>query len=494
MTIDYRTSGSRASAIHPTTFKIEGVPPKPIVARHISSILLRMVAIEFLIVAGTAYLVSVAYYRLVLLLWPPAAEYIAAAFLIAALILFVSLGFHHFASMQTQPRHRFLWNGLGAVGLAFSFFLSVMFLLKISEGYSRGTFFVQLMAVAIAVLAVRAVSHARLQAGIAAGRVEARRAVLIGDAIHYRAVIDRLKDAGILTVGSFPFPEHSGGAVGPGDDTSRNARRMIETCRALRADDIVILATADDLPRTSHLADILSELPVALHVVPTEAGDLLASSRLAELGSILTIQVLHPPLSVIDRVVKRAFDLVSASVGLVLLSPLLLITAIAIKLDSRGPVLFRQTRHGYNNDTIRVFKFRSMSSLEEGSKFTQAVKNDPRVTRLGRLLRRTNIDELPQLLNVLLGEMSIVGPRPHPIALNKKFEGQISPLSRRHNVKPGITGWAQVNGYRGETDTIEKMQRRFECDLYYIDNWSFLLDIKIILMTFLSKKAYLNAY
>ena len=141
-----------------------------------------------------------------------------------------------------------------------------------------------------------------------------------------------------------------------------------------------------------------------------------------------------------------------------------------------------------------MFKFRSMTTLEEGCDFKQVVRNDPRVTRVGRILRRTNIDELPQLLNVLSGEMSIVGPRPHATAHNTMFEEKIVPFSRRHNVKPGITGWAQVNGCRGETDTLEKMQRRLEHDLYYIDNWSFLLDLKIIFMTLFSKNAYLNAY
>jgi lipopolysaccharide/colanic/teichoic acid biosynthesis glycosyltransferase len=167
--------------------------------------------------------------------------------------------------------------------------------------------------------------------------------------------------------------------------------------------------------------------------------------------------------------------------------------AIAVKLDSAGPVLFRQTRHGYNNETIGVFKFRSMTQADDGE-FVQAVRNDSRITRIGAILRRTNIDELPQLINVLRGEMSIVGPRPHATAHNKMFEGKISVFSRRHVVKPGITGWAQVNGYRGATETLEKMQRRVEHDLYYIDNWSFWLDLRIMAMTLFSKTAYTNAY
>jgi lipopolysaccharide/colanic/teichoic acid biosynthesis glycosyltransferase len=173
----------------------------------------------------------------------------------------------------------------------------------------------------------------------------------------------------------------------------------------------------------------------------------------------------------------------------------LVIAAILIKLDSKGPVLFRQIRHGFNNKPIRVFKFRTMTTLEDGCvSFRQAVRGDSRVTRVGRILRRTNIDELPQLINVIRGEMSIVGPRPHAVAHNEMYVDQIVRMSRRHNVKPGITGWAQVNGLRGETDTIEKMRKRVEYDLYYIDNWSLWLDIKIIIMTPFSRSVYATAY
>ena len=270
-------------------------------------------------------------------------------------------------------------------------------------------------------------------------------------------------------------------------------RKLIEACRAVHPDDVIVLATQEELPKAMGLASSLSELPVALHIVPVDALELLAGSHIAEFGRLLTIQVHRPPLSSFDLVIKRLFDIFAATVGLIVLSPLFLIVSIAIKLDSRGPVFFRQKRHGFNNEPIRVLKFRSMTTSEDGDQFTQAVKDDPRVTRVGRILRRTNIDELPQLITVLQGDMSIVGPRPHATAHNRFFQGKIAPFSRRHIVKPGITGWAQVNGLRGETDTLEKMQRRVEHDLYYIDNWSFLLDMKIILLTLLSKRAYTNA-
>jgi Undecaprenyl-phosphate glucose phosphotransferase len=378
------------------------------------------------------------------------------------------------------------------VALAFSMFLSTMFLLKLADMYSRGTFIVQFVVVGIAVLTTRALWFGRLKSAVASGLIEARRAVVIGDLPSNAPVIGRLKEAGIQIVNSFPFA-FACGTDGRNARNDQSVREIIDTCRALRPDDLIVAARDGDLANVPALVDQLSELPVSLHVVPLAITDLIATGRVGALGELATIQVLHPPLSPFDQILKRAFDIVAASIGLVTLAPVFIFAALAVRLDSRGPVFFRQTRHGYNNDTIRVFKFRTMTTIEDGHQCSQAKNNDPRITLIGRGLRQTNIDELPQLVNVLIGEMSIVGPRPHPIALNEAYKKQISPLSRRHNVKPGITGWAQVNGYRGETDTLEKMQRRFQHDLYYIENWSFLLDLKIIMMTLFSKQAYTNA-
>src|SRR6202011_5177065 len=250
-------------------------------------------------------------------------------------------------------------------------------------------------------------------------------------------------------------------------------------CRPLRADDIIILISQQDVPSALALASALSDLPVDVHVVPVGFVDLMAVSRITQFGNMVTMRVFQSPLSPFNRAIKRAFDVAAAIAGLILFSPLFVIVSLAIKLDSRGPVLFRQTRHGYNNEPIRVLKFRTMTVMEDGDNFTPVVRHDPRVTRLGHLLRHTNIDELPQLFNVLVGDMSIVGPRPHATAHNNLFAELISSFSRRHNVKPGITGGAQVKGLRGDTDTLEKMQRRGEHDLYYIDNWSFLFDLRI---------------
>jgi len=462
--------------------------------KSVSVFLVRYAVLEFFAVAIVSYLTSLIYSEVAWSDWMAGQEaYLISAILLATGVLVVSLSSKHHAAFQTQPNHRVLWNALTTVALTFSFFLSGLFLLKVATDYSRATFLFQLFTVSAAVLGARVVAHARIRAAIANGRVEARRAIIIGAGEELAAVARQLGNAGVAIVQSLSFPTRSFAANG-GKMDSAELRRMIETCRALKPDDVVIMTAAAHLPRSGRLAEFLSELPVSVHLVPVDTGVLLASARLGELGTLTTVELFRSPLSLANRVIKRFFDIVAAGVGILLLWPLLLLVAIAIKLDSRGPILFGQTRHGYNNETIRVLKFRTMTLMEDGHAFRQAKKNDPRVTRIGRFLRRSNIDELPQLLNVLAGDMSIVGPRPHPVAMNQSFEQHIVPLSRRHKMKPGITGWAQVNGHRGETDTIEKMQCRFECDIHYIDNWSFLLDLKIILMTLFSRAAYRNAF
>jgi Undecaprenyl-phosphate glucose phosphotransferase len=484
-----------AGVDRPVVAASENLSPPPH-ARY-SSVMPSLAAIEFALVVITAYAVSLIYGRVIPGSWP-SAEYILAALYIAALVLVTASAFHHFTIATMQRRHRFLWGGVGAVAFAFSFFLSTIFVFKLADDYSRGTFIFQWIGVTIAVLSIRAINHTRLQSAIARGVVQARRVILIGDRVYCGEVASRLKEAGIHTIVSFDFPNRA--PQGPRlVDTQANGNgaelpELVEFARTHKPDDVLILAAPSQFEAVPPIADAFAAVPVALHIMPQGGAAFLASSCLAELGGVATIQVLHRPLSMLDQFTKRTFDLIVATLGLLVLSPLLVLAAVAIKIESRGPILFRQERHGYNNEPIFVLKFRTMLNREEGCEFTQTTRDDPRVTRVGRLLRPTNIDELPQLVNVVLGSMSIVGPRPHAVAHNELFEGRIAPYWRRHNVKPGITGWAQVNGYRGETDTLEKMQRRVECDLYYIDNWSFLFDVKIIVMTLFWKRAYLNAY
>jgi putative colanic acid biosynthesis UDP-glucose lipid carrier transferase len=203
----------------------------------------------------------------------------------------------------------------------------------------------------------------------------------------------------------------------------------------------------------------------------------------SQLGPLSLLQVQPKPIRDWGYLSKLVFDYVAGAVCLVLFAPLMLAIAVAIKIDSRGPVFFRQSRHGYNHRIITVFKFRTMTVAENDDDVKQARNNDPRVTHLGRFLRRTSLDELPQLLNVMRGEMSLVGPRPHALAHNQYYRDTLDRYASRHCVKPGMTGWAQINGFRGPTENPERMRLRVQMDLYYIENWSLWLDLKILAVT-----------
>jgi putative colanic acid biosynthesis UDP-glucose lipid carrier transferase len=201
------------------------------------------------------------------------------------------------------------------------------------------------------------------------------------------------------------------------------------------------------------------------------------------------------PIVGVNRFIKELEDKVLSLLILIIISPIVLLIAIGVKLSSPGPVIFKQNRHGWDGRPIKVYKFRTMEVHEEcEGQVTQACKYDVRVTKFGAFLRRTSLDELPQFFNVLQGRMSIVGPRPHAIEHSNQYKDQIDAYMLRHKVKPGITGWAQVNGWRGQTDTLEKMKKRVEYDLYYIENWTVWLDLKIIFMSLFTGFVHKNAY
>lgn len=462
---------------------------------RLASVITKVLGLEFLLVAAAAYLASSLYHLTTLQPQPAVSETVPAALYVAALVLGISLGFRHFDAVQRKPLHFLLWNGIGAVALAFSLFLSALFLLRGTDEYSRGAFIFQIIAVSIVICLTRVMFYLWLQSAIRAGVVAARHVLVVGSEPSRQHFSNLVRTTAIRSVAWFPFPLHASGVDTTDGELfdGEAVRRTIDACRMTHPDDIVIFASPEEFPAAPELARLLSEVPVNVHIVPFGTVNFFGTSRIGELGDLKTLEVSRPPLSMFDRAVKRAFDIIVATAGLILLAPLFAIVAVAIKLESRGRILYWQERHGYNNMVIRVAKFRSMVQNADAGCFVQAKRDDARITNVGRLLRRTNIDELPQLLNVLIGNMSIVGPRPHAIAHNAMFEGRILPFSRRHNIKPGITGWAQVNGHRGPTDTLEKMQQRIEHDLYYIDNWSFLLDLKIVLLTLFSKRAYVNA-
>ena len=213
-----------------------------------------------------------------------------------------------------------------------------------------------------------------------------------------------------------------------------------------------------------------------------------------QLGENICIELQRKPLDSIELAIKRLMDIACASIGLIALLPLLFLTALAIRLDSSGPILFRQRRCGFNGEEFHILKFRTMSVMEDGQTIRQAGRQDSRVTRVGKWLRRTSIDELPQLLNVLSGSMSLVGPRPHAVAHDSEFDKTVGNYALRHHVKPGLTGWAQVNGCRGSTPTVADIRRRVELDLWYIDHWTVTLDCVIIARTVVEILRGRNAY
>lgn len=227
----------------------------------------------------------------------------------------------------------------------------------------------------------------------------------------------------------------------------------------------------------------VADSTVTVRWIPDVLDAILLQGQISTLDGLPMIGLVESPYAGVHGVIKRTSDLALATAALLLSSPLMVIIGIAIRLESPGPALFRQRRLGLNGAVIEVWKFRTMTVMEDGSKVRQATANDPRVTALGRFLRRTSLDELPQFINVLQGRMSVVGPRPHALAHNQEYRQQVMAYMVRHKVRPGITGWAQVNGFRGETNTVDKMRRRVEHDLYYLQNWSLALDLQIILRT-----------
>jgi putative colanic acid biosynthesis UDP-glucose lipid carrier transferase len=238
----------------------------------------------------------------------------------------------------------------------------------------------------------------------------------------------------------------------------------------------------------------LRVVPIPVSFIPVGPASEIFRRPSRELGNAICVEVQRGPLTSAEHAAKRYIDVVFAGMALIVLAPLLATVAVAIKLDSPGPILFRQQRCGFNGKRFQIRKFRTMSVLEDGSSIVQAQSVDARVTRIGRWLRRTSIDELPQLLNVLDGSMSLVGPRPHATVHDNEFDKVVRNYAFRHRVKPGLTGWAQVHGYRGATPTTASVERRVEYDLWYIDNWSLRLDFAILLQTPIEVLRGRNAY
>jgi putative colanic acid biosynthesis UDP-glucose lipid carrier transferase len=312
----------------------------------------------------------------------------------------------------------------------------------------------------------------------------AHKVVVLGRAPEAAALAGRLRarseEAKVIAV----FAEGTPFDVGGPDAIEGDGDLLTSLVSSGQVDDVIL---ASPFCSPAGMRDALAKFAATQVEVKIDPGFSDAGIRIqgfSELAGIPTLTLLGRPLAGWGAPFKRAEDIIVTSLMLVALSPVFLAIALVIKLDSPGPVIFRQERRGFQNNRIMVYKFRTMYHREnQDPTIPQARRNDPRVTRFGAWLRHTSLDELPQLFNVLRGDMSLVGPRPHALPHNEEFVRLIDGYLTRHRMKPGITGWAQVNGWRGETDTIEKMQKRLEHDLFYIANWSLLLDVKVLLLT-----------
>lgn len=373
-----------------------------------------------------------------------------------------------------------LWGVVSILALAIGFLSR--------EEASRAAFLLSTALAFAALVAERTMLSRLARSSAAAGGVSARRIFLVGFEEEIEAFSKRYKPwtSGVAVVGTVALRES--------DDTLPDDLALAAaSARMLRPDDVFVLAPWSRANVIDKCVEAFLRTPVRIHLGPERMLDRFVNAKVEKIGAVPSLNLTGHPLDLFEQTAKRLVDVVVSGLALLLLSPALLLCALAIRLESKGPALFYQRRYGFNQETFRIVKFRTMTTMEDGRHVKQATADDPRVTRIGRFLRRYNIDELPQLLNVLRGEMSLVGPRPHAMAHDQLFERRIALYARRHNVKPGITGWAQVNGLRGEIDVPEKLRQRIEHDLYYIDNWSMLFDLQILFLTVFSRKAYRNA-
>jgi putative colanic acid biosynthesis UDP-glucose lipid carrier transferase len=416
---------------------------------------------------------------------------LGSAILVSA--LFISL--MKIRGMYRPTELLVLRNQIRAVCLAWtSVFLllaGTVFALKIGNEISRGTSMLFAMFGLFALIVHRSVLRDLVAKGLAKRRFSGRNIVLITDHSQMGAsLIHSLTGLGFRVEGYFIFPP-------PGADSRRRERVIAKVIEHIRGSDVEEIVVGADPNRWSELRTLVAELrvlPVPVSFVPLGAASEIFRRPSRELGNAICVELQRGPLTSFEHAAKRGVDVLFAGVAFTALLPLLGIVAVAIKLDSSGPILFRQKRCGFNGKCFQIRKFRTMSVLEDGPSIIQAQFADKRVTRLGTWLRRTSIDELPQLLNVLDGSMSLVGPRPHAVAHDNQFDKIVRNYAFRRRVKPGLTGWAQVNGCRGPTPTAASIERRVEYDLWYIDNWSLRFDFAILLQTPIEILRGHNAY
>ncbi|KJC53658.1 glycosyl transferase [Bradyrhizobium sp. LTSPM299] len=369
------------------------------------------------------------------------------------------------------------------------------FLLKIAPDYSRGSFVLFCLLAPMGLLGVRKLTKIVLVAAVSRKAIGRRHTVLVGefDEMNSLKGQDLLALLGTVEINSFTLSRETN----PSERASADARiinSVADFVRRYNCGEILLALPWSDTSRIDFVRSQIKALPAAARLLPDKNVRSLTNCSSSERQRALTIEIQSAPLSEAQCFVKRTIDILMAAVAVIFFSPVMALTAIAIKLDSPGPVIFRQHRKGFNGRQFVIFKFRTMTVQENGPTVAQATRDDPRVTGIGRLLRSASIDELPQLMNVLKGDMSLIGPRPHALAHDNHFENILSDYAFRHHVKPGITGWAQCNGARGATPSIEHISERVRLDLWYINNWTLWLDVQILIKTFFEVMRKRNAY
>lgn len=372
------------------------------------------------------------------------------------------------------------------------FLTGVAFIMKMGEDFSRGATLSFAVSGLAALIGERVLWRIFLADGLAVRKFSGREVMLIEDQSSE-------VESGLLEAFARHGLQLSHHFVLPADRKDSQRRtdviaQAVSSARGSNIEEIIVSANLDHWAQLRSLLSPLRVLPIPVNLIPVGPISELLKVPSHMIGNTLTIELQRGPRTLLERSVKRVFDVIVAGTGLILLMPLFLMTAVAIKLDSSGPIIFRQRRSGFNGRHFQILKFRTMRVLEDDETIVQAKPNDSRVTRVGHWLRRTSIDELPQLFNIIRGDMSIVGPRPHALVHDNQFDKLIGNYAYRHHVKPGLTGWAQVNGYRGQTRTVADIEDRVKLDLWYIDNWSLRADFKIIFMTVIEVMRGENAY
>lgn len=410
--------------------------------------------------------------------------------------------FNQATGVYSGWRGRTLFAGfkkvLQAWVMTWMFLIVLAFLLKDANNFSRATVTLWALITPIGLFSYR--FAIRLVLAYLRGKGwNTKKIAIIGAGILGQRIAETLTEAkmlGYIPVAFYDDASEKTGASINGITVKGTIDELLSTKSIENQyDEIYIALPLRAEERIKQILNTMADSSITVKFIPDFFSFDLLHSRLTDIGGIPVVSVYDSPLNSSGyALLKRLEDIIVSSVIITLISPLLLAIAVAIKSTSKGPVIFKQRRYGINGEEITVFKFRSMVVCDDGEKITQARKNDERITKLGGFLRRTSLDELPQFFNVIAGNMSIVGPRPHACAHNEQYRKLIPKYMLRHLVKPGITGWAQIHGWRGETDTLDKMEKRIEFDLHYIDNWSVWLDLKIILLTFVKGFINNNAY